>query len=216
MVPQELLRSAKDGPAGFREVWHTHRLMAGIHERAAFLRCFLRNAAEVGSLVPTSPAGVRNICDRMDFSQRRVIVEYGPGTGVISEEVLKRMTPDSLLILLEINNDFVQLLRNKLQSDRVRIFRESAENIERTLLLCGENRADYIVSGIPFSRIPRQIARHIVQQTYHMLKEDGVFIAYQLLSSARRYMKERFQKVIVFQERQNFPWRLQITEARKS
>ena len=151
----------------------------------------------------------------MDFSQRRVIVEYGPGTGVISEEVLKRMTPDSLLILLEINNDFVQLLRNKLQSDRVRIFRR-ARKISSAHSFCGENRADYIVSGIPLQPHPRQIARHIVQQTYHMLKEDGVFIAYQLLSSARRYMKERFQKVIVFQERQNFPWRLQITEARKS
>ena len=29
-------------------------------------------------------------------------------------------------------------------------------------------------------------------------------------------MKKNDFKIIVFQERQNFPWRLQITEARKS
>ena len=37
----------------------------------------------------------------MDFSQPRVIAEYGPGEGVHSREIARRMRPDSHLLLFE-------------------------------------------------------------------------------------------------------------------
>ena len=38
-------------------------------------------------------------------------MEYGPGVGVITAEILRRMRSDALLIVIELNPDFVTHLR---------------------------------------------------------------------------------------------------------
>jgi len=40
-----------------------------------------------------------------------VIVEYGPGIGNISIEILKRMRADAKMILLELNDDMAEYLQ---------------------------------------------------------------------------------------------------------
>src|SRR5438067_11623610 len=42
----------------------------------------------------------------MDFSRPRVIAEYGPGEGVHSREIACRMSPDSHLLLFELDAAF--------------------------------------------------------------------------------------------------------------
>ena len=46
---------------------------------------------------------VERVASKMDFSRRRVIAEYGPGEGVHSREIARRMTADSHLLLFELD-----------------------------------------------------------------------------------------------------------------
>ena len=57
----------------------------------------------LGSLIPSSRFLVNDVLNQVDWDKARVIVEYGPGVGTITQEILKRMRPDAVLLALELN-----------------------------------------------------------------------------------------------------------------
>jgi len=168
--------------------------MLSVKESLTFFTNFLRDP-EVASVVPTSGIAVHRICKKMNFGARRVFVEYGPGTGPLSRGVLERMTPDSRLILIDRNKTLVAYLREHMRDPRVSIHHDTAENVEAIVKACRLQHADYVLSSIPFSRLPVENARAITQSTANVLAPDGAFIAYQFLPVVGRYMRETFQEV---------------------
>ena len=65
-----------------------------------FARNFFLHPRMLGSIVPSSRFLIRQLLEPVDWAQARVIVEYGPGVGVITSEVLRRMRPDAMLIAI--------------------------------------------------------------------------------------------------------------------
>ena len=45
----------------------------------------------LGSIVPSSRFLIKQLLEPINFGRARVIVEYGPGSGVITAELLRRM-----------------------------------------------------------------------------------------------------------------------------
>ena len=76
----------------------------------AFLKRFIARPTQVASLVPSSKAVTKKVADRFDFSQPRVFVEFGPGEGCHTRELLKRATPDSKFFLFELDPELARLL----------------------------------------------------------------------------------------------------------
>src|SRR6266850_5591880 len=76
-----------------------------------FARNFLKYPQMLGSVIPSSPFLVNQLLARFDWGRASVVVEYGPGVGNITREVLKRMRPDAVLVAIELNPDFVRFLR---------------------------------------------------------------------------------------------------------
>jgi phospholipid N-methyltransferase len=111
---------------------------------------------------------------------RLVIVEYGPGTGVLAEALLTsgRLSSDSLLILIETNEEFVSHLRSTLKDPRVSVFHTSAEHVCDVLAQCGERGADYIFSSIPLTLMPDSTVTDILRATNRALTTDGRFIVF--------------------------------------
>jgi phospholipid N-methyltransferase len=93
------------------------------------------------------------------------VVEYGPGVGNISQEVLARLAPDAHLILIELNEDFADFLREQLRDPRVHVVRASAEDVRRILEDLGLGSADYIISGIPYSTMPPEARRRVLAES---------------------------------------------------
>lgn len=143
-----------------------------------YVKCFLRDK-NVASVTPTSPFGVKRVCKKIDFSKAKLIVEYGPGTGVFSEYLLKQMQPSARLVLIEQNPDMFKCLKKTLTDKRVCFFNESAENV--TSLVNGQmnHKPDYVISGIPFSCLSETIRQDIVRKTHQILGENGKFLVYQ-------------------------------------
>ena len=69
-----------------------------------FFKRFLQRPLQIASIVPSSKALVERVARKMDFSQPRVIAEYGPGEGCHTREIVRRMHPDSRLILFELDH----------------------------------------------------------------------------------------------------------------
>src|SRR5947207_11844955 len=83
-----------------------------------FFKRFLQRPFQVASIIPSSKALVERVASKMDFSEPRVIAEYGPGEGVHSREIARRMSPDSQLLLFELDRAFARDLERQFARDR--------------------------------------------------------------------------------------------------
>ena len=165
---------------------------------------FFRHPLMLGSIVPSSRFLIRELLKPVDWDQAKVIVEYGPGVGVITTEVLKRMRPDAMLIAIETNPDFVTYLRDAIQDERLHVVEGSAEAVDEILKRYGQSNASYVISGIPFSTIPAPIRERILQKTCDALKPGGSFLVYQFssrvfedLQRIFRYVRRQFEPLNV-------------------
>ena len=179
----------------------------------AYLKSLIKDK-NVASITPSSRYTVRKVTRKIDFTRDITIVEYGPGTGVFAEYLLKKMSPDSRLIMIELNPDFVEILQ-KIDDPRVSVHRQSAEEAEAIAQNCGALEADYILSGIPFSFLPVQVKDNILTATYRLLREDGYFLAYQTSMHLRKPIEKHFGAVEMSFEIRNIP-PMCIYEARKN
>ena len=84
---------------------------------ALFFKRFLQRPFQVASIIPSSKALVKKVARKMDFSEPRVIAEYGPGEGVHSREIARRMSPDSQLLLFELDSAFSRDLQRQFADD---------------------------------------------------------------------------------------------------
>ena len=83
-----------------------------------FGRNFLKHPKMLGSLIPSSRFLVNHVLREVDWARARVFLEYGPGVGTFTTEILRLMRPDAVLIVLETNADFVRYVRNRIWPDR--------------------------------------------------------------------------------------------------
>lgn len=144
----------------------------------AYLNNLLQDR-HVASVMPTSRFAVEKICARIDPGSARVVIEYGPGTGVITKALLRRMSPKSRLIAVERNEALFNLLRRSVRDPRLQIFNDSAGNILDIARRSDAREADYVLSGIPFSFLPAMARVELLENTYRILKPGGRFVAYQ-------------------------------------
>jgi phospholipid N-methyltransferase len=169
-----------------------------------FARNFFRHPRMLGSIVPSSRFLIKQLLEPINFNRARVIVEYGPGVGGITAEVLRHMRADATLIAIETNPDFVRYLGDAIDDKRLRIIQGSAAQVDEILRRFGCLRADYIISGIPFSTIPAPEREQILRKTRDVLEPGGAFLVYQfstrVLQDLQRvfgYVGRKFQPLNV-------------------
>lgn len=173
---------------------------------------YIRNLVSdryIASVTPTSIFGVRRVCEKIDFAESNVLVEFGPGTGVFTRYLLERIRAGSRLILIERNPNFAEILRENFRDPRVSVVNDSAENVLAILKGCGAFPADYILSGIPFSFFSAELRRRILAATHNALREGGKFLTYQTFYQAPAHLRVPLEKcfgvVHVEYEMRNIP-----------
>ena len=82
-------------------------------DKTNFLKQYLRTPRSIGAIAPSSKYLAEKMVSDIDFEAAGCIVEYGPGTGVFTDELLKKLRPETKLLLLEANKDFCTRLRKK-------------------------------------------------------------------------------------------------------
>ena len=157
-----------------------------------FARNFFRHPRMLGSIVPSSRFLIKQLLEPIDWKRARVIVEYGPGVGGITAEVLRRMRADAALIAIEMNPDFVSYLRDSISDPRLHVVEGSAVSVDEILRRFGYQGADYIISGIPFSTIPAPLRERILHKTRDVLEPGGAFLVYQLSTRVLQDLKRIF------------------------
>lgn len=160
-----------------------------------FAKNFLKHPFQLGSVIPSSRFLVAALLAPVDWSRARVVVEYGPGVGNISREILKRMRPDATLVAIELNAEFVEFMRSEIEDPRLRIVHGSASNALSTLREMNLPAADYVVSCIPFSTIPDALRSVIVRQSCQILQQDGAMVMFQFTRVIVPHLRRHFRHV---------------------
>lgn len=163
-----------------------------MREKVRFFRSFLANPRQVGAILPTSRRAVRDMLDMADFARARTVVELGAGTGVYTEEVLKRLRPDARFLAFEVDSDLVATLNERVEDRRLRVVNDSAENVGAYL---DGDKVDIIVSGLPFTSLPEPVKRNIFGEMSRVLAPDGVMVAIQYSTMAQRELERHFASV---------------------
>ena len=155
---------------------------------ALFFKRFLQRPFQVASIIPSSKAMVERVASKMDFSQPCVIAEYGPGEGVHSREIARRMSPDSQLLLFELDRALAGDLERQFAGDaRVHVIHGDAASLPYELKRHGISSCDYILSGIPFSILKIDKKRALLRKTHDALAPGGSFIIYQVTNELKQH-----------------------------
>lgn len=149
----------------------------------------------LGSFVPSSRVLVNDVLSQVEWDRAKVVVEYGPGVGTLTQEILNRMRPDGVLVALEVNASFLEFLGDEISDPRLRLVHQSARSVRQVLASLGLPKADYIISGIPFSNIPVPIRHDIAQESRQSLQPDGAFLVYQFTRTVLPYLESNFGSV---------------------
>lgn len=176
-----------------------------LSQRLLFALNFFRHPFMLGSIWPSSRHLVDEILRPIDWERALVIVEYGPGVGTVTGEILRRMRPDAHLIAIETNAAFVKFLMASFKDPRLHVANESATDVGSILLRLNLPPAHYVVSGIPLGSMPEALRAHIVAVTRAALAPGGQFLVYQFTSRVLPVLQRTFRDVSRSRTTRNIP-----------
>ncbi len=162
-----------------------------------FAQNFLKHPKMIGSFIPSSRYLVDRLLGEIDWKTASVLVEYGPGVGTITAQILKRMRPNAQLIVMEMNEDFVAYLRATFKDPRLHVVHGSAEDVCAILEARGVDGADAVISGIPFTVMPKEVRAKILRDSRLCLRPDGKFIVFQFTGAVLPHLRSEFSDVRV-------------------
>ena len=173
--------------------------------RIHFLWNYIKHPRQVGSVTPSSRWLCRRLLSGADIKRCECIVEFGPGTASLTREILAVLPRSARLLIFEINEDFIRLLRKEFRQPNCIVINDSAERLQEHLEKNGLDGADYIFSGLPFTTMPALLRYRILHVANNALKKNGKFIAYQYSTYMLKYLRRIFGKVRVSMEPRNIP-----------
>lgn len=180
-----------------------------------FFRQFRENFESTGAIAPSGRylgrALSRFVCAE-DHPLR--ILEVGPGTGAVTKEILRKLQPQDQLDLVELNDEFVARLQEKLTSDS--LYQQHADRIkiihDMVQAVPGDQVYDLIISGLPLNNFQPEVIQSILATFERLLVPGGTlsFFEYMFFRALRSVRPGRMKDVSAILQ----PW-LQQHEFRR-
>jgi len=158
----------------------------------AFLRRFIAEPGQVGSVIPSSRFLCENMLRSIDWSKTDVIFELGPGTGPFTEAISKKKRPETYYLLVERDQQFRSMLHSRFPELTIR---EEATQLRTYMEELGLKKVDVIVSGLPFANFPAKQRAAILDQVQSVLAPDGMFVTFQYSLQLKAELQSRFSRV---------------------
>lgn len=133
--------------------------------------------------------------DPVDWETARVVVEFGAGTGVITDSLLEKMSEDAKLLCFEVDGALFNKLRERIKDPRITLINDGAENLGKYLEKYNLVGVDYVISGLPLVSLPPKTRAKIVAEVLEHLKRGGKYIQLQYSLVSRKEFKSLFSEM---------------------
>lgn len=171
------------------------RLSRALGPAGIFFRGFVEHPRMVGSIIPSSRSTIDKMLAPVKWDECKLFVEYGPGVGTFCQPVLYRLPRDGELLVIDTNPLFIDYLKKTITDSRFHAVLGSAEDVEDIVHALGHEKADFVLSGLPFSTLPEGVGPAIVEATYRVVRSGGAFLTYQFSTVARDLTARYFERV---------------------
>ena len=135
-----------------------------------FFRQLINRPLQISAIAPSSRYLAKAMAAGLKPGNR--VVEFGPGTGVLTRAILAAGVKPADLTLFEFNPDFVAHLRNAFPG--VTVLNDGAQ----TALAHMAPGVDAVISGLPLLSMPLEIRESIVKAAFDVLSPSGTYVQF--------------------------------------
>jgi phospholipid N-methyltransferase len=144
-----------------------------------FLRRFLASPGSVGAIAPSSRFLARKMLAPIRWEHGVRVVEFGPGTGSFTGEILQRLPEPGGYLGIERDRAFIDHLRRRFPGADFHCGR--VEDLRSILGARGWPAVDHIISGLPFASLSAEVTRDVIDAAAAALVPGGTFTTFQYL-----------------------------------
>lgn len=170
--------------------------ITSFNNAVAFLFEFIKDPVTIGAVLPSSNSLAKEIVSEIPKNldaPKRLILEVGPGTGIFTDKIIKRMNPLDELHLVEFDNDFSAMLSKKYAHiPNVKVFQT---DIAEHTVPRGE-KYDYVVSGLPLNGFQASFVLKVFTLLGNITKPQGKisYFEYLLFPDIKKFFSNQAER----------------------
>lgn len=145
-------------------------------DEARFLRSWLERPLTIGAVTPSGKVLARTMASYVDPRIPGPIVELGPGTGPVTDALIRRGVEQERLILVEFNPEFCQLLKRRFP--KATIIQGDAYDLRETLSGILKEPTAAIVSSLPLFTKPMDQRLELLETALALAHPNAPFIQF--------------------------------------
>lgn len=158
-------------------------------QKKDFLDRFLADY-KVAAISPSSHFLLKKIIKQL-HTPLECVVEHGAGDGVMTLEILRKLSPTGTLILVEQNNEFLNHLR-AINDPRIVVVDGLSQEFNYATYIPKGKKPDLILASIPFSFLNVAERERICKDAHDNLTPSGEFIIFHQYSTLMKDTVKKF------------------------
>lgn len=147
-----------------------------IDDELRFIRTWLENPLKVGAVTPSGKVLARTMARYVDPNSDGPIIELGPGTGPVTDALIKNGVDPARLVLVEYDPAFCRLLQERYPAATV--VQGDAYSLRQLLSALLVQPAAAIVSGLPLMTKPLRTRVRLINEALNLLKPGAPFVQF--------------------------------------
>ena len=154
------------------------RIIAALSNSTVFLREWVANPQGTGSVAPSSPQLGAAMARWLPRNSDSYVLELGPGTGAVTDALLKYGLREDRLIAIEFNPNLAKLLRKRFP--RAHIITGDAWQLDELLRDCPlpVKSVGAVISSLPLLNFPQAEAEALAAKIRTILEPRGRWVQY--------------------------------------
>jgi phosphatidylethanolamine/phosphatidyl-N-methylethanolamine N-methyltransferase len=147
-----------------------------LDDEMQFIRSWIEKPLSTGAVMPSSRVLARAMARYVDPESSGPVIELGPGTGPVTEALVRHGVDPNRLILVEFNPDFCRLLRTRYPAATV--VQGDAYRLRRLLESYVDEPAAAVVSGLPLVTKPLRTRLRLISDSMALLAAGAPFVQF--------------------------------------
>nr|WP_246718816.1 rRNA adenine N-6-methyltransferase family protein [Microvirga terrestris] len=140
------------------------------------MRSWLERPLTIGAVTPSGKILARTMASYVDPRIPGPVIELGPGTGPVTDALIRRGVAQDRLVLIEYNPEFCQLLKRRFP--KATIIQGDAYDLKETLSGILKEPGAATVSSLPLFTKPMDQRLDLLETAQAMMHPNAPFIQF--------------------------------------